>query len=125
MITGIDLNQTINYISKLDEGSVKTVWKIGLLPTPVLSYCSSKFLNENQSLDGMIEVVKFGLKGFENFKDKSGNNILFEQTARHLGNRVFDVVTDNIINIIPMQIIAELGAEILRIQNLSSEEIKN
>ena len=125
MITGIDLNQTIDYISKSDKAEPRTVWKIGVLPTPVLSYCTSKMTSENQSLDLMVDVVRFGLKGIENFQDKSKNSIGYAENPVHIGGRVYQSVSDRIINIIPMKIITELGNEILKLSHLTDDESKN
>lgn len=124
MITGIDLNETINFISQFDKGESKTTWKLGVLSTPILSYCTAKGVSEFP-LDTMVEVVRFGLKGVENFKSKNGSSIQFSTTSRPISGRNYEIVSDAIINVIPMKVISELGSKILELSTLTDDEAKN
>lgn len=121
MITGIDLSETKDYVSKFDRGEQKTVWKLSTLSSQVISYC----IGSKQNMDLAIELVRFGLRGFENFKDKKGVHISFNTVSRPLNGRNYNVVCDEIVNIIPAKILDELGAELLSSSNMTDEEIKN
>lgn len=125
MITGIDTGLAQDYISKFDNSEPKTVWKIGVLSAHAFAYVGSKISDPTKSLDGMIEIVRFGLHGFENFKDKEGKDVKFTTQNKELHSQTFNIVSDNIISIIPVDIIIELGGKILEITKLSEQVIKN
>ena len=125
MTSGIDTSLSKDYISKFDTGEAKTTWKLGVLSAYAFAYVGSKISDPTQSINGMIEVVRFGLLGFDNFKDAKGNNVEFTTQRKELHSRSFSIVSDNIINIIPVDIIIELGGRILEMTKLSEQEIKN
>jgi len=125
MIQGIDTSLTKDYISKYDSSEPKTVWKIGILSAHAFAYVGSKISDPTKSIDGMIEIVRFGLLGFDNFKDKDGNDVKFQTQSKDLGQHSYYLIADNIICIIPIDIIIELGGKILEMTKLSEQEIKN
>ena len=125
MIQGIDTSLTKDYISKYDSSEPKTVWKIGILSAHAFAYVGSKISDPTKSIDGMIEIVRFGLLGFDNFKDKDGNDVKFQTQSKDLGQHSYHLIADNIICIIPIDIIIELGGKILEMTKLSEQEIKN
>lgn len=122
MITGISLSETKDFVSSFDSGEPKTIWKLGILDAEV--FASLGQYNDNP-LKMMLEIVKFGLKGFENFTDSAGNKVNFNTISRSLGPYPYKVVSDSIIKVIPSKIINELGGEILSLSKLSEEETKN
>lgn len=125
MISGIDTSLSKDYISKFDTEEQKTVWKLGVLSAYAFAYVGSKISDPTQSINGMIEVVKFGLIGFEGFKDIKGNIIAFATQTKSIGQRNFNIVKDDIINIMPIDLIIELGGKILEMTKLTEQEIKN
>ena len=125
MITGIDTGLSQEYVSKFDNSEPKTKWRIGVLSAHAFAYVGSKIADSTKSLDGMIEVVRFGLKGFDNFKDKDGNDVKFITQAKDVHSITHHIVSDNLINLIPIDIIIELGGKILEITKLTEQEIKN
>lgn len=125
MITGIDTGLAQDYVSKFDNSEPKTIWKIGVLSAQVFAYVGSKISDSAKSIEGMIEIVRFGLKGFENFKDKDGNDVKFTTQSKDVYSGTFHIVSDNIISFIPIDIIIELGGKILEITKLSEQVIKN
>ncbi len=125
MIKGISLSETEERISKYDQGEPKTVWKVGVLSAHAFAYVGSKISDPTKSLDGMIEIVRFGLLGFDNFKDKDGNDVKFTTQSKDIHSSSYRVVSDNIISLIPIDIIIELGGKILEITKLSEVIIKN
>jgi len=122
MITGISLLETEDFVSIFDKGDPKTVWKISVLNADIFSYVGSK---ADKSMDALIEVVRFGLKGFENFKDKFGNDIKFDTVNKSLGGVDYKIVDPHIVNMIPVDVVTELGGRILRNSKLQPDESKN
>jgi hypothetical protein len=125
MICGIDTGLSKDYISKFDTEETKTVWKLGVLSAYAFAYVGSKISDPTKSIEGMIEVVRFGLLGFDNFKDNKGNMVPFATQIKSIGQRNFNIVKDDIINIMPIDLIIELGGKILEQTKLSEQEIKN
>lgn len=125
MITGIDTSLTQDYISKFDNSEPKTIWRLGVLSAHAFAYVGSKISDPTKSIEGMIEVVRFGLLGFDNFKDAKGNLVPFETQLKSIGSHDYQIVKDKIISIMPVDLIIELGSRILEITKLSEQEIKN
>ena len=125
MITGISLSDTQDYISKYDKDELKTVFKLGVLVTEVFTTVSRMASIKDQSIDALTEAVKFGVKGFENFTDKQGNKINFDTVNENINGVDYKVLTSRLINMIPVDVIIELGGEILRITKLTEAEVKN
>lgn len=125
MITGINLNETQDFTSKYDTSDQKTVWKISPLSSGTSAHIGSIFAKDPSSIDGFIEAVKFGLKGAVNFKNASGDDIAIEKVNKSVGDSKYSVVSSNVIEIIPFEIIIELGTAILTISKLSEQETKN
>jgi len=122
-IVGISLSETKDFVSSHDKGEPKTIWKVSVLDSEVFASLGE---HSNNPLKMMLEIVRFGLKGFENFTDAAGNKLNFNTVVRSLGGpHTYKVVADSIIKIIPSQIINEIGAEILRLSQLNEEETKN
>lgn len=121
MITGLNLSETKDYTSQYDKNEPKTIWKIGVLDSEIFDLIGE----DKNPLRIMSDAVRFGLRGFENFKDKDGNIIKFDTISRSVGIKNYNVVADSIMRILPPQIKTELGTEILKISKLNEEETKN
>jgi len=121
-ILGISLSETKYYISQFDTVEPKTIFKLGVLDAEVFASLG-EFVNN--PLRMMLEIARFGIKGFENLKDGAGNVIKYTTISRNIGPYNYKVVADSTLKIIPSQVISELGAEILRMSKLSEEETKN
>jgi len=72
-----------------------------------------------------LEFVRFGLKGFKNFKDAKGNDIPFKTIKRKIANTEYDVVSDDTLRYIPKSAITELAKKIAEENVLSDKERKN
>jgi len=125
MITGINLNETQEFISKYDTAEQKTIWKIGPLSSGISAHIGSIFAKDPSSIDGFIKAVKFGLKGAENFKNASGEDIVIDKVNKSVAETKYQIVANNVIEIIPFEIIIELGTAILNSSKLSEQETKN
>ena len=121
MIKGLSLSETKDFISQYDKEEPKTIWKIGVLDSEIFD-----LLGEDKNpLRLMSDAVRFGLKGFENFKDENGNIVKFDTISRAVGQYNYKVVSDSIMKILPPQVKTELGTEILKMSKLNEDEIKN
>ncbi len=111
MISGVDLGEIVEYTCKSDKEN-PTKWKLGIISSRWMSR-----LSVVEATERMIEVVRFGLKGWENFKIKD-KDIVYA-TDNDGG------ISLTLIDIIPLTTIIELGTEILKLQKLTPSEIKN
>ena len=118
MIKGIIVGETVDYISKLDTTEPKTVWKISALTAYTFSYIGSKITDTEKSLEAMLEIVSFGLKDVKNFNS-------FKIETKTINGIQYEAVAKEVLMSIPVPIIIELGAEILKLTNPTNSEIKN
>lgn len=137
----LDLSAIYRHESKHDTDEVKTTWLLGALDTrirmmlediaweyetdpgkPGTTKAKASF-NLGKSA---LELVAFGLKGFENFIDpKTGKMIEFKVEPRIVGNKQYFVVDDEIIKLIPGDVIKELAEKIKDINKIDEQERKN
>jgi hypothetical protein len=121
-ITGISLSETKDFISTSDTSEPKTIFKLGVLDAEAFASLG-EFVNN--PLKMMLEIVRFGLKGFENFKDSNGNEVKFSAISKSVSSYNYKVVSDSVLKIIPSHIINEIGAEIMQMSKLGESEAKN
>lgn len=122
MITGINLFETENYTSKYDKSEPKTVWKIGAIDSESMPIVMA---DNGNTILAMTQAVRFGLKGFENFKDAKGNDVVYATEQKVFMGRLCNVLADSILKILPPMLILELGTKIVKIGELSEAEAKN
>jgi hypothetical protein len=72
-----------------------------------------------------IDTVRFGLRGFENFKDAKGNDIKFTTTDIQLNNRDYKVASDEVLKNLGIRLVAELAGKIKEASEVSSGDEKN
>lgn len=140
-IQAVDLSETQDYKSKYDTGddAQKTVWKLGALDSRVkktLEDVAWEYeANPTNPGDAKakasfnigkteLEFVQFGLKGFENFMG-SGRQIYFDTEVKNMNGKAYHVLKEDILKIIPGNVIRELAEKIKEINNVSEEEEKN
>lgn len=130
----IAINKTdIEYTLKSDNSEDKTVFKLGVFDSQEKLYVHSKILNTKLSntedvVDETVYIplVKFGLKGWANLKYADGKQVDFETvetTIQNIGKR--KVIKDDLLNLLDMEWIVELGEEIFRLNFLTPEEKKS
>lgn len=138
---GIGSHETWDYVSPLDpDKNNPTIFKIGVLDQRVKGW----IMDQNSIVErdaenpkekvkvqvrihsGCLDIVKFGLKGFENFIDfKTGNKIEFETETRHLAGKDYEVVSDKVMEMLPYNLIVELADVILGGNKIGEKEEKN
>lgn len=141
MLTGIDVNATREYVSKLDPDKENpSVFHIGLLD-PVLraevddesSTYEMSSTNPNDKAKvrlnwnkRQITAIKFGLKGLTNFLDpETKKPIELKFDTIHYAGKMRNVVPDRIIAMFPNELRQELAEVILNESKLSKGEQKN
>lgn len=139
-IRAIDLSETTDFVSKLDKEEPKTIWKLGVLDTRMrkqLEDIGFEYeVDPSQPSSGKakaklnlgkseLEFVAFGLKGFENFFDKSGKPVSFKTEDRNVNGKIYHIVADEILKIIPGDIVTELAMKIKEINSVGEAERKN
>jgi len=141
MLTGIDVNSTRKYVSKMDPDKENpTVFHIGLLD-PVLraevddesSTYEMSSTNPNDKAKvrlnwnkRQIMAIKFGLKGIDNFLDpQTEKPIELRFDTINYAGKSRNVIPDRIIAMFPNELRQELAEVILNESKLSEDEQKN
>lgn len=126
MITGIDLSETMDFSSAMDKGETKTVFKISPISSPVQARVGRLAGVDGQgALDCMIEAFKFGVKGIVNFQNARGVPIQFKTDEVTIDGNKCSIVSRETLDVVPLNVISEVGAKIISISNLTDKEIKN
>lgn len=144
-IRALSLASTREYVSTLDphhpdrknaDPAKATKWQLGTLDSRLYGYLRDITTEIVQTEDGQAarrlavnkmyrEAVRFGLRGWSNFKDERGREIERKTEEFALGGQVYVVLTDAVLNLIPGDVIADLGAEIKRGNELTEDDAKN
>lgn len=115
MVSGIDLNATVEYTLKSDKKD-PTIWKLGTIRTSIaVSLTTPKF----EDVEKLVEAARFGIKGWQNFKVGDKDFPYPQEKAADGGLKKEDM------DIIPLTCLIELGSEILKISKLQKLEAKN
>ena len=119
MITGLDLNETIDYKVDSDKDN-PTIWKLGVLS----SYLYSRITAESEPLEGSFKVLQIAIKGWDNFA-LNGGLFPYKTEKQKVIGREMEVVPLSDLERIPMKVLTELYNQILIINNLKEDERKN
>lgn len=118
MISGIDLNQVVDFILPEDKEN-PTIWKLGILPSYVLSRLSTPNTDIDK-IDVAFKLLQLTIKGWENF-----NGIEYKSVKEVWFGREVQIVPLELIERLDMRTITLLSTKILEINHLTSEERKN
>lgn len=144
-VKAFNINQTRTYSLKRDKGPQKTIFHLGVLDSALSTYLFDMLVawrrpaGEDPETRGSFvtmnkfqrdrEVVKFGLKGWENFQDEGGNLIEFSQKEHtqsypvpNVGNR--HGLTPRALDLLKPYL-TELAEEIEQDNLLTGEDEKN
>ena len=144
-IKGLTLSATKNYVSTSDdargEGGVPTpdatVFTLGAVDVFVTSHVFDSCLEFRAADDERgqttqihmnrmaLERVRFGLRGWRNFKDAAGKEVEFTTTDRYLVGRAYKVASDDCLRQIPLPIIRELAGEVVDLSTVTEAEAGN
>lgn len=138
-LKAIDLNEVKDFVMPGDKDN-PTVFKIGALDTSIrskiedeaTSFSVSPGANSSGEASTQLKIahknlqlVRFGLKGFKNFLDAKSKPIQFKTETYNLLGRSYEVIASSLLDIIPMNVISRLAAEIKKENTLTEKEIKN
>lgn len=141
-IVGLTLSSEVAHQSKLDPDYGKenaTTFKLGTLDSRIMGRlkddATSFAVNPNapeEEVDvsiGQNELYylacSFGLKGWTNLKDEEGSDIKYRTRKKNFAGRTYEVVDDGALARIPQPVLSELGAEIIRLNEISLADAKN
>jgi len=116
MISGLDLNATVDFTIPSDKKN-PTIWKLGVLPSNL--YARIVESGSSSGVNSAYSLIQCGLKGWENF------NIDYSTEEVFINGEKVNAVPMSKVSRIPISIINELSSEIMRIQELTGDEIKN
>lgn len=122
MIKPLPLGIEEEFVSQFDKGGNPTKWRIGCVDSFLTMFCFQSTDSGNKNgfdLNATINMVRFGLKGVENF----GAPIAFETVI--VAGMEFQAVSLDFIKKIPSQVLSELGGKIAQFQVPSDELAKN
>jgi hypothetical protein len=111
MLTGIDKNEQFEYVSSQDKSENPTKFMLACLPARQRMSAIMKFENGDQ-ITGMCEIVRSGVAKIIGLKVKGEV-------------KDFDVITDEVIDMLPVMVIKDLFVKILAINSITEEEAKN
>lgn len=135
-IQGISKSEIERYISEFDKARTEedgaTIWLLGVLDADIRARIGDKALVMEQGADGArmflnqgtrnLEAVRFGLKGWVNFKDED-EEVEYETIKRFVNSKPYDIVNDEGISHIPGHVLNEIGQRIL-VKNTMDEELR-
>lgn len=128
-------------LDKDPDSENPTVWTIGTLDLRTVAYIQdemtafqisdSKKAQQDKSdvklriSRGKILTVRFGVKGWRNFKDEHGQEIPYEKDVVNLDGKSYDVVAKVILDRFPFELVGLLAEEINALNTLTEPERKN
>ena len=116
MITGLNLEETVDYSLKEDTDN-PTVFKIGIIPSYLFAKISSEA--KQGEIETAFKILQIAIKGWENF------NIPFAKEKQMIFGREMDVVPLSLLESIPLKAISELSVKVMEINQLTDDERKN
>lgn len=142
MITGLNLDATVDFISEFDPDKGKpegkpTVFQLLTLDSRVMGHLRDMAtrlkVNPNANPDDDVETevamnevafqtVLFGVGGIAPYQDKDGNDIEFKTLKRNLRGQSYTVASDLVIKRLPMKVITEIAEKLREINNLGEDE---
>ncbi len=142
-IKALNLGKTWDFQSKSDPDrgtSNATTWHLQSLDSRVMGKLrdnTTKFLVDPANPEEVAETsvnaenlnfesVQFGCTGWDNFQDpNTGQPIEIKTVARRLGGKSYQIVDPEVLRLVPMSVIGEMGEDIRKANELSEEDAKN
>lgn len=129
-IKGLSIAENEDFYSASEDESTptneKTKWVLGAIDLITRSTIQDNTISWIQTDAGMqmvnrttyrdFEICRFGIKGFENFKNpKTGDDIIYKTVDRAMNGKAYKNVSDDILNAIPGHIISEIALRLIEI----------
>lgn len=135
-LIAIDPEATIDYSLLSDTGPDKTVFKLGTIDAFVRAYLDDTHINirKGDTVDindvafnhKLLEIVRFGLKGWTNFKDADGKDVPFvteDIAVPNVGRRM--AVSEDSMKHLSFSWVIELAVKINDHNSLKEADLKN
>ncbi len=116
MISGLDLNATVDYTLKNDTDN-PTVWKLGVLPSYLFARIAEQSVSKQT--ETLYKILQVAIKGWTNFDTP------FTTVKENLFGKEIDVIPLSILDRLPIGIVTELSMKVMEINRLTNEERKN
>lgn len=116
MISGLDLNATIDFIVEKDKEN-PTIFKLGVLSSYLFARISAE-ANKNE-IQTVFKILQLTIKGWEN------GPIQFETVKEKVYDRDIEVVPISILEQFPIKVITELSVKSMEINQITDIERKN
>lgn len=120
MLKGIDVSEKLNYISKYDSDKDNpTIFEIGIITNSERNLLFSGVFDRDGKPDlsklqnRLFDILKKGISKISNLQDKAGEKKTFEK------------ITDEVLNLLPMDVLSELTEKIMSFNFPSEQETKN
>jgi hypothetical protein len=120
----------------IDDGA--TLFRLGVLDVFLMGMIYDKSTKISRSLDDggdvsmhtsinatNIETVRYGLRGWEHFRDPNGSDIAFQTEKRIVMGRDYLACTDDMLQLLGVRLIGELAGKIKEASEVSKDEAKN
>lgn len=140
-LKALNLTKVIHFQSPRDPdkgGENATTFKISAIPARIYSQIkdkATKYSQDPQNPEGVtaeylphtiaFDVVRFGLKGMDNYVDDEGKPVDWKTEKAQIGNYRYDVVHHDVISKFDIETIRELHEAITKICEFGPETIKN
>ena len=140
-MVGRNLYKIRDYVSKFDPDKKNpTIFKIGILDLQIKAWIKDKTTGLEIAPNKLkhpakftfrmsernIEVVKFGIKNITNLIDPlTKKPVKFHSTTINKFGKSYAVVSDKILNMIPLEVITEIAREIIKKDTPTEKEQKN
>jgi hypothetical protein len=135
--TGVDVYAVRQYTSPNDPDKENpTVFDLGALDARIMAHLKDSHMSTEVTDSGpkmnigsaafSYDVVRFGLKGMRNFlHPQTGKEVKFDVKSISIRGRNYEGVSDQVMDLLPAALIAELASEIMTQNKLGEEEQKN
>lgn len=141
MLKALDLSKTIIFESPRDpaKGTEEaTKFTIGAIPSRVYAALKDSATTYRQDPNNQDDIkvdfrpndiakdmVRHGLKGIQNFCTDSGSVVEFKTKKTRIGNSEYDVLADEVLDVIDLDTIREIAQAIREICEVDAKTEKN
>lgn len=141
-LVGLDLDAIAEFVSIYDKTEPHTTFRLGTIDSALQAKIkdegSASFTGKTGQ-DGTVDqvvanvtanqlarmTVKYGLRGWKNFVDSRGKEIVFLTEKTNFRGRIVDVVAESCLNLLSIPILRELSEEIERLNEPTEVESKS
>ncbi len=138
-ITGISIAETSEFILPFDSAKTKdegaTVFILGSLDAYQRAELNDSVVRMVQTEAGMelipnrnsaaLRAARYGIRGWENFKDEKGNDIKFESVTEIKNNKSYTIAKASCLEKLPATALIAIGEEVMRLNTVGMQQAGN